>query len=225
VAAPTEVRRVHDKFLQLSSELYGYMVEHGARQDDELARIERETEALGDIAIMQIAPDEGALLTLLVRAIGARSAVEVGTFTGYSAVCIARGLPEDGRLLACEISEDWAAAAQRNLEAAGLAGRVEVRVADAADTLRALPEEETIDFAFVDADKPSYGVYYEEILGRLRPGGLIVLDNVLLGGRVLAPEDDSARAMHALNERIASDERVDCATIAVADGLTLVRKR
>jgi predicted O-methyltransferase YrrM len=216
---------VHDKFLQMSSELYGYMVEHGARQDEVLARIERETEALGDIAVMQIAPDEGALLTLLARTVGAKRAVEVGTFTGYSAVCIARGLSDDGRLLACEISEDWAAIARRNLEAAGVAERVEVRVAPAAETLRSLPEDEEVDFAFIDADKPGYPVYYEELLRRMRPGGLMLLDNVLLSGRVLKPEDDSARAMHALNERIARDERVDCATIAVADGVTLVRKR
>jgi caffeoyl-CoA O-methyltransferase len=216
---------VRDKFIEMTPELYRYMVDHGARQDEVLARIERETEALGDIAVMQVAPDEGALLTLLVRAIGAGRAVEVGTFTGYSAVCIARGLDAGGTLLACEISEEWAAIARRNLEAAGVADRVEVRVAPAADTLRALPDDEAVDFAFIDADKTGYPVYYEELLRRLRPGGLMALDNVLLGGRVLRPEDDSARVMHALNEAIARDERVDCAMIGVADGITLVRKR
>ena len=217
---------MENKFLEMTPELYRYMVEHGARQDELLRRVERETAELGDIAIMQIAPDEGALLHLLVRAASARFAVEVGTFTGYSAICIGRALQPGGRLLCCEISEDWAEIARRNLAEARLDEVAEVRVAPALDTLRSLPAEEEVDFAFVDADKPGYADYYEELLLRMRPGALMVLDNVLLSGRVLLEDgDESSRAMRALNRRIASDERVDCAMIAVADGVTIVRKR
>ena len=203
------------------------MVEHGARQDELLRRVERDTETLGDIAVMQIAADQGALLELLVRLLDARLAVEVGTFTGYSAICIARGLERDGRLVCCEIDEGYARTAEENLRDAGLGEVVEVRVGPALDTLRAMPATEEVDFAFVDADKPGYADYYEELLRRLRPGGLMVLDNVLLRGRVLdpGPDDEAAHAMQRLNGAIASDERVDVAMVGVADGITLVRKR
>lgn len=215
------------KFTQLGPELYEYMVEHGARQDELLRRVERETEAMGDIAVMQIAPDQGALIELLVRLVGARLAVEVGTFTGYSAICIARGLAPGGRLLCCEIDEEYARTADANLRDAGLAASAEVRVGPALDTLRALPPAEEVDFAFVDADKSSYPDYYEELLSRLRPGGLMLLDNVLLRTRVLepAPDDEAALTMRRLNEAIAGDERVDVAMVGVADGITMVRKR
>src|SRR5438874_11350685 len=217
---------MRSKYTELNPELYEYILAHGARQDELLAEVERETEALGGIAMMQIGPDEGALLALLARTVDTRFAVEVGTFTGYSAICVGRALPEGGRLLCCEISEDWAATAQANLERAGLTDRVEIRVAPAIETLRALPADPPVDFAFVDADKPGYSDYYEELLRLMRPGALMLLDNVLLGGRVLDPGDDeSARAIDALNERIADDERVDCAMIGVADGVTVVRKR
>lgn len=216
-----------EKFTDLTPELYRYMVERGARQDELLRRIERETAAMGDVAVMQIGPDEGALLTLLVRAQSARLAVEVGTFTGYGAVCIARGLAEGGRLFCCEIDEGYARTALANLDAAGLADAVEMRVGPALDTLKAMPAREEVDFAFIDADKSSYPAYYEELVTRLRPGGLMVLDNVLLGGRVLSPpaDDEAARTMARLNDAIAADQRVDCAMVAVADGITLVRKR
>jgi caffeoyl-CoA O-methyltransferase len=217
---------MRSKYPELTPQLYEYMLAHGARQDELLAAVERETEDLGGIAVMQIGPDEGAVLALLARTVDARFAVEVGTFTGYSAICVGRALPEGGRLLCCEISEDWAATAQANLERAGLTDRVEIRVAPAIETLRSLPADPPVDFAFVDADKPGYADYYEELLRLMRPGALMVLDNVLLGGRVLDPGDDeSARAMHALNERIARDERVDCTMLGVADGITIVRKR
>ena len=215
------------KFTPLSLELYEYMVEHGARQDELLRRVERDTEAMGDIAVMQIAPDQGALLELLVRLVDARLAVEVGTFTGYSAICIARGLAPGGRLVCCEIDEAYARTAEGNLRDAGLADMVEVHVGPALDTLRAMPTVEEVDFAFIDADKPSYAGYYEELLRRLRPGGLMVLDNVLLRERVLdpAPDDEAAQEMGRLNDAIAADERVDVAMVGVADGITLVRKR
>jgi len=210
----------------MTPELYEHILSRGARQDDLLAEIERDTEALGGIAKMQIGPDEGALLALLARTVDARFAVEVGTFTGYSAICVGRALPDGGRLLCCEISEDWAATARANVERAGLSDRVEIRVAPAIETLRGLSADPPVDFAFVDADKPGYSEYYEELLRLMRPGALMVLDNVLLGGRVLDPgEDESAQAMDALNRRIAEDERVDCVMLAVADGITIVRKR
>ena len=218
---------MQDKFLQMTPELYRYMVEHGTRRDEALLAVERETAELGGIAVMQIAPEQGAFLELLTRAIGARRAIEVGTFTGYSAICIARGLADGGRLVACEISEDWARAARRNVERAGVADRVELRVGPALDTLGALPAEPAFDLAFIDADKPAYRGYYEELLPRLRPGGLILLDNVLLGGGVVtgAGNDESVAAMRELNDALVRDERVDCAMVGIADGLTLVRKR
>ncbi len=216
-----------DKFLRMTPALYRYVVEHGARQDDVLRRLAEETAALGSIAAMQIAPDQGALLTLLVRSIGARRAVEVGTFTGYSAISIARGLPDDGRLLCCDVSEEWIAVARRYFREAGVDRKIDLRIAPALDTLRSLPLNEHFDFAFIDADKSSYQSYYEEILRRLRPGGLIGIDNVLWGGGVADPTDQSetTQIIRALNEHIASDDRVDLALVPIADGLTLVRKR
>jgi caffeoyl-CoA O-methyltransferase len=214
-----------DKFIAMSEELHRYVVEHGARQDQVLRELAAETEAMGDIAIMQTAPDQGALITLLVRTVGARHALELGTFTGYGAICIARGLPEDGRLLTCELSEEFAATARRWLERAGLGDRVNIAIGPALDTLRGLPEDDELDFAYIDADKPRYPVYYEETLGRLRPGGLVMLDNTLYGGGVLEPDSENAAVIHGLNERIAADERVDVAMLGISDGVTLVRKR
>ncbi len=218
------------KYTRLSDELHGYVVDHGARQDDVLRRVQEETAAMGRVANMQIAPDQGAFLTLLCQLIGAREALELGTFTGYSAICIARGLVPGGRLIACELSEEYAETASRNLEDAGVADRVEIRLGPAADTLRALPEREVFDFAFIDADKPGYPEYYELVLARLRPGGLVAVDNVLADGGVVAADDGNMRpesldAILELNDRIAADDRVDVAMLAIADGLTLARKR
>jgi caffeoyl-CoA O-methyltransferase len=219
------------KFTPLDDELHAYLVEHGARQDEVLRRVQQETEAMGDIAVMQIAPDQGAFMTLLTRAIGAREALEVGTFTGYSAICIARGLAPGGRLICCELSEEYAEIAARNAEAAGVAGKVEIRIGPALETLRAMPEREGFDIAFIDADKETYPDYYEECLLRTRPGGLILIDNVLGAGRVLKSEseldEDSPHVagITELNGRVRNDERVDLAMVAIADGLTIVRKR
>jgi caffeoyl-CoA O-methyltransferase len=200
-----------------------YLARH-SRQDDVLARVERETAERPD-GMMQVTPDEGALLGMLARLVGARSALEVGTFTGYSAICIARGLAEDGKLTCLELDPELAAIANANLEDAGVADRVEIRVGPADEALRAMPEEPTFDFVFLDADKTGYPDYYDLIVPRLVPGGLLLLDNVLLRGRVVEPEDDRARTMDELNRRVAADERVDSAMTLVADGLTLVRKR
>ena len=215
------------KYTALTDELHDYLVAHGSRQDEVLSRLAAETAELGDIAVMQIAPDQGALITLLVRAIGATRALELGTFTGYSAICIARGLPVDGGLVACELDEGYAEVARRYFADARVAERIELRLGPAIETLRAMRADELYDFVFIDADKQSYGDYYELCLEHLRPGGLMMLDNVLMRGRVLDPQadDEGARVVAELNDRIAADERVDVAMLAVADGITLAMKR
>lgn len=212
-----------EKFTALTPELHRYIVEHCSR-DGVLRKIEERTAAMGDVAVMQSAPEQAALITVLVGAIGARQALEVGTFTGYGAVAIARGLPEDGRLVTCEASEEYAEIARRHFAEAGLEERIELALGPALDTLRDLPDGQ-FDFAYIDADKVSYPDYYEETLRLLRPGGLVMLDNVLLGGEVLEPERDAARVMAELNDRIAGDERVEAAMLGISDGVTLARKR
>jgi caffeoyl-CoA O-methyltransferase len=215
------------KFTSLDENMHRYLVEHGSRQDDVLRGVAARTEVLGEISVMQIAPEQGALITLLVRAIGARRALELGTFTGYSAICIARGLPDGGRLLACELSEEWAGIARRHFAEADVADRIELRLGPALETLRGLPGDERFDFAFIDADKEGYPAYYEEVVARMGAGGLVMIDNVLRGGAVLDPDDDSPAnvAVRELNERIESDEGVDVAMLGVADGITLALKR
>ena len=217
-----------DKYTALNGELYEYLVAHRSEHDPLLAELAKETEAvLGPISLMQIAPEQGAFMTLLARVIGARSAVEVGTFTGYSALSVARGLPEDGRLLCCDINEEWTAIARRYWQKAGVAHKIELRLGPAVDTLRALPASTQFDMAFIDADKPNYRHYYEEILTRLRPNGLILFDNVLWMGQVLdkATTDESTRAIQALNDFLPTDRRVDVVMLPISDGLTIVRKR
>jgi len=215
------------KYTALDDDLHAYLVKHGTRQDSVLARVQEETAAMGSIAGMQIAPDQGAFMEILTRAIGAQEALEVGTFTGYSAISIARGLAPAGRLLCLELSEEYAETAARNLADAGVADRVEIITGPAAETIRMLPDREHFDLVFIDADKPGYPVYFEEALKRTRQGGLILLDNMLQDGRVLEPDpdDESTSAIVALNERLAADERVDLAMVAIADGITIARKR
>lgn len=215
------------KFIPMSEPLYDYLVAHGHNGDPLLAELARETEALGPIAVMQIAPEQGTLMSILVGAIGATSAIEIGTFTGYSALCVARALGPNGRLLCCDISDEWTAIARRYWEKAGVAERIELRLAPALETLRALPADRTFDFAFIDADKVSYRDYYEALLPRLRRNGLLVFDNVLWMGQVLdreTPSDDT-RALQQLNDHLAADQRVEAVMISVSDGLTIVRKR
>ena len=215
------------KFTALTPALYEYLVAHAPPPDPVLRDLKAETAALGPIAMMQIAVEQGAFLTLLARAIGARRAVEVGTFTGYSAISIARGLPEDGHLLCCDVSEEWAAVARRYFARAGLERRITLRIAPALDTLRALPASPPLDLAFVDADKPAYRAYYEELLPRVRRDGLILFDNVLWGGAVVdaADQGENTQAIRALNDLLARDERVESVMLPIADGLTIVRKR
>src|SRR3954464_6675668 len=216
-----------DKFITLTPELYSYVVDHGAREDDVLRRLAEETEKLGDIAIMQIAPEQGAFMSLLARAIGARRALELGTFTGYSAICIARGLADGGTLVTCDVSGEWTEIARRYFEEAGVTDRVDLRLGPALDTLRELPSDESFDFAFIDADKTEYPDYYEECLRLLRPGGVMMLDNVLRGGQVLDGDAGDERTIRTRegNDRALADERVDVAMLGVADGITLALKR
>ncbi len=211
----------------LSPEIQRYLVAHGTEPDAVQEALIEKTAELGGISIMQISPEQGAFMTLLTRLVGAKSAVEVGTFTGYSALCIARGLPADGHLLCCDVSEEWTSVGRPYWEQAGVADRIELRIAPAVETLRALPLEETIDLAFVDADKPSYAAYYEELLARLRPNGVILVDNVLWGGNVIAadPNDENRVAIRAFNDAVAQDDRVDTVMLPLGDGLTLLRKR
>jgi caffeoyl-CoA O-methyltransferase len=207
---------------EVTQDVVDYLARH-ARQDEVLARVARETSELPN-AVMQTTPDEAALITMLARLTGAKRALEVGTFTGYGAISIARGLAEGGRLTCLEVDEEYAATARRNLEDAGVADRVEIVVGPALDSLRAMPVEPAFDFVFLDADKPAYPDYYEEIVPRLLPGGLLLIDNVLLRGAVTDPKEERERTMDALNDRVTADERVESVMVLVADGLTLVRR-
>ena len=205
-----------------------YVLRHCTAADSLLADLTLTTRrATGGSATMQVSADEGAFLTMLTRLARARFAVEVGVFTGYSSICIARGLAEGGRLLACDTSQDWTDIARGFWQRAGLAGRIDLKIGPAIDTLRALPVEPHIDIAFIDADKASYPAYYQQIVTRLRPGGLVLLDNVLLGGRVADPAytEEHHETMRQLNDLIAADDRVDAVMLPMRDGLTLARKR
>ena len=208
---------------KVTQEVADYLARH-ARKDEVLERVARETGEMPN-AVMATTPDEAALLTMLAQLVGARRALEVGTFTGYGAISIARGLADGGRLTCLELDEEYAATARRNLDDAGVADRVDVVVGPALETLRAMPAEPTFDYVFLDADKTGYPDYYEELVPRLLPGGLLLIDNVLLGGGVTDPQDERERIMDALNERITADDRVDSVMVFVADGLTFVRRR
>jgi caffeoyl-CoA O-methyltransferase len=215
------------KFPAMTDALYDYVVQHGHNHDPLLAELAAETAALGSIAMMQIAPEQGTLMSLVVRAMGATSAIEIGTFTGYSALCIARGLGPSGRLLCCDVNPEWTAMARKYWAKAGLAQRIELRLAPALETLAGLPADRHFDFAFIDADKVSYPTYYEALLPRLRPNGLMIFDNVLWGGAVLEdhPQGSDTQALKRLNDTIAADTRVEAVMIGIADGLTIARKR
>lgn len=211
----------------LSPEMHAYVVAHGMPPDEIANALIEETSRLGDISRMQIAPEQGAFLTLLARLIGAQRAIEVGTFTGYSALCIARGLPDHGRVVCCDVSEEWTRIGVPYWSKAGVSHKIDLRLAPAAETLRSLPSDPVFDLAFIDADKPGYPTYFEEVLARLRPGGVIVVDNVLFLGTVIDPSvsNETVDAIRAFNDLVASDPRVDCVMLPVADGLTLLRKR
>lgn len=205
-----------------------YIAARTAQPDEVLLRLAERTRAeTGGAAGMQIDHDQGALMTLLTRLVGVRRAVEVGTFTGYSSICIARGLADGGRLLCCDVSEEWTSIAREAWADAAVADRIELRIAPALDTLRALSLDEPIDLAFVDADKPNYANYYDELVPRVRPNGVILVDNTLWSGRVVddAADDENTVAIKAFNDLVAADDRVDSYLLPVGDGLTLIRKR
>jgi caffeoyl-CoA O-methyltransferase len=216
------------RHVDATPELLDYVAAHGSWPDDEVvADLRKETEALGPVAGMQVSADQGQLLTLLTRVVGAQRAVEVGTFTGYSALCIARGLVPGGRLLCCDVSEEWTAIARKTWDRAGLADRIELRIAPALETLRALPATEHVDLAFIDADKVGYQSYWDELVPRVRAGGLLLADNVLWSGRITAPREDDAngRALRDFNDAVTADDRVDAVILPTFDGLTIARKR
>jgi caffeoyl-CoA O-methyltransferase len=213
----------------LSQELHAYLVKVGVREPDVLRRLRERTAALPEHG-MQIAPEQGAFMSLLVKVMGARTCLEVGTFTGYSSTAVALALPADGRLVCCDVSREWTDIARETWTEAGVADRVELRLGPALDTLDQLLAEGDagrFDFAFIDADKPSYDRYVERALRLVRPGGLIAIDNVLWNGRVAdsSADDESTVAIRSLNEKLARDERVEVAMVPIGDGLTLLRVR
>lgn len=217
-----------DTFTQMSDALHRYAVEHSEGRDELLERLAEESDReAGSLAEMRTAPEQAALMTLLVRAIGARRALEIGTFTGYGSISIARGLPSDGKLITCDVSEQWTAIARRYFELAGLSERIDLRIGPALDTLRGLAGDEPFDFAFIDADKANYDTYYEACLKLVRRGGAIALDNMLWSGKVADPNmhDEDTDALRALNAKIRDDGRVDACLLTVGDGVMLVRKR
>ena len=211
----------------LTPGVHDYLLAHAPPLDDVQRDLITETEALGAISMMQIAPEQGAFMALVTRLIDARRVVEVGTFPFYLSLSIARALPDDGTLLCCDVSEEWTAVARKYWERAGVDGKIELRIAPAVETLRSLPVGEQFDLAFIDADKENYPHYYEEVLARLRPGGVILVDNTLWMGAVVDPEatDDQTNTIRAFNDAVAADDRVDSVILTVGDGLTLVRKR
>jgi predicted O-methyltransferase YrrM len=218
-----------NKTIGIPDELAAYVVEVGVREPDVLARLREETAAIPQHG-MQIAPEEGALLAMLVRLTGARRCIEIGTFTGYSSLAVALALPDDGSMICCDVSEEWTSLARKYWAEAGVTSKIDLRVARAVETLDRLiadGDEASFDFAFVDADKTGYDGYYERLLRLVRPGGLITFDNTLWGGAVLdeEAEDDDTRAIQALNAKLAGDERISVCLLPVADGVTLALRR
>jgi caffeoyl-CoA O-methyltransferase len=212
---------------QLSEALHDYIVEHSTQRDEVLGDLAAETLArFGNAAVMQIGPEQGTFMRLLARSIGAVNAVEVGTFTGYSAICIARGLAENGRLLCCDISEEWTALARDYWKRAGVADKIELRLGPAVRTLRELPVQTRFDFAFIDADKTGYVEYWDLIVPIIRPGGLILADNTLSHGRVIDPEEqgDHVQGIRRFNAHAVADDRVELVLLPIGDGLTMARK-
>ena len=213
----------------LSDELNAYLIEVGAREPEVLARLREETAVLPQ-AGMQIAVEQGAFLSLLVKLLDAKRVLEIGTFTGYSSTAMAMALPPDGRIVCCDVSEEFTAVARRTWAAAGVEDRVDLRLAPALETLEGLLAAEGVgsfDLAFIDADKTNYRGYVEAALLLVRQGGLIAIDNVLWSGRVIdsSVTDDDTQAIRDLNAALATDERVDIAMVPIADGVTLLRVR
>ncbi|TXS42440.1 O-methyltransferase [Streptomyces sp. OR43] len=212
---------------KITDELYAYMLAHNPPLDAVQRELVETTYArLPDYAGMQSAEEQGPLLAFLVRLTGARHIVEVGTFTGFSALAMAQALPAGGRLIACDVSEEWTAYGREAWAKAGVADRIDLRIAPALDTLRAMPAEPHIDFAYLDADKGNYIAYWEELVPRMRQGGVITTDNVLFHGGVTDPRaTGGAAAIQEFNNHVSADPRMDSVMLTVSDGLTLSRKR
>lgn len=215
------------KHLILNDALQRYLEPlHSGHADRLLDELRAETIQLcGERAVMQISAPQGTLLSLLAQACGARNIIEIGTFTGFSALCLARALPPGGQLICCDISEEWTAVARRYWERAGVADRIALHLAPAAETISALRTDLVFDFAFIDADKPGYDAYYELLLPRMRPNALLVFDNMLFDGRIEQTDHESAVALNALNQKLARDPRVESVLLPFADGLHVVRVR
>jgi predicted O-methyltransferase YrrM len=213
---------------QLSDALAEYVEAHSAQPDQVLRDLAAETASrFGEASGMQIGADQGAFMTMLARMISAQRAVEVGTFTGYSAICITRGLTEDGTLLCCDVSEEWTSLARDYWKRAGLADRIELRLAPAAQTLRALPAGTTFDLAFIDADKTGYVEYWDLIVPMIRQNGVIIVDNTLSHGRVVdqANTDANVEGIRRFNDRALADDRTEIVLLPIGDGVSLARKR
>jgi predicted O-methyltransferase YrrM len=218
-----------NRTISLTDSLHEYLLRVSLREPDVLRDLRAETARLAQRS-MQIAPEQGQFMALLARLVGARRCIEVGVFTGYSSLAVALALPDDGRIVACDVSEEWTSIARRYWQRAGVADRIDLRLAPALETLDSLlagGEAGRYDLAFIDADKTRYGDYYERVLQLLRPGGLVVIDNTLWSGRVADPAvtDADTVALRELNERLLRDERVDLSLVPIGDGLTLARKR
>ncbi|MFI2235090.1 O-methyltransferase [Streptomyces chrestomyceticus] len=214
------------KSTAITEELYDYVLAHNPPLDAvQRNLVETTYQRFPDEAQMQSAQEQGPLLAFLVRLCSARRIVEVGTFTGFSTLAMARALPPDGKLIACDVSEEWTAYGREAWERAGVADQIDLRIAPALDTLRAMPAEPHIDFAYLDADKGNYIPYWDELVPRLRSGGLIVADNVLFGGAVTDPQaTGAAAAIREFNDHVMADQRVEAVILTVADGLTVARK-
>jgi caffeoyl-CoA O-methyltransferase len=204
-----------------------YVISHSTPPDAVLNELREETSRrFPDWAHLQIGPEQGTFMTLLSQLTAPRRAVEVGTFTGYSSICLARGLAPGGSLLCCDVNADWTSLAQEYWQKAGLGSVIELRLGPGADTLRSLPQDASLDLAFIDADKTGYAVYWDEIVPRTRPGGIILVDNTLLHGRIFGDDPDpDARAVRDFNEHALADDRVDLAMLSVGDGVIIARKK
>lgn len=203
-----------------------YILDHSGPVDGAQRNPTQHTLPTGERTRSQIGRDHGTFLTMLTRLTNAERAIEIGTFTGYSALCIARGLPAGGRLITCDVSHEWSEIAGRAWAREKLSGRIEPRMGPAVETLRELPTEPGFDLAYLGADKPAYLDYYEELVPRLRAGGLIVIDEVLLAGTVVTdPDAEAARTMREFNAHVCADKRVDAVMLSIGDGVTLARKR
>ncbi len=215
-----------NKSIAMSDELHAYLVAHSSAPDPLVADLIAETRrVLPKRAGLQVAPEQAGFLELFTRIVGARYAVEVGTFTGLSSIAIARGMGTAGRLLCCDVSEEFTAIARRYWERAGLADRIELRLAPALDTLRAMPAEPHVDLAFIDADKAEYSAYWAELVPRMRPGGVLLVDNVLWSGRVVDPVESVEKTIAQFNDEVLADDRVESVIIPLADGLTIARRK